>query len=101
MTFGNEPDKDAGLSPANDAEEQFETKTPAVMKLASGALIEVDDWFYDAQGRVCCYFSDRKSGIDARFRDEHVVMIFRSRATAAAALHMSEEELRQEVQDSW
>ncbi len=98
MEYDSEDNKDAG-HPANESDEKFANKA-AIMQLTDARLIEVHHWFYDSHGRVCVYFDDRKSGIDARFSDDNVEMILESPSAAAHALGMSVDQLRQEVQNA-
>lgn len=99
MNFERDSHKDAGKAASNGSPGESYPNSPAVMKLVDGTLIEVCHWFYDNNGRICVYFDERSGGIDARILDDEVSLILESRAAALRTLNMTQEELREEVEN--
>lgn len=99
MSSGTQPNKDAG-SPAHDSDEQFPNKA-AIIRLSDGRLLEVHHRFIDKHDRVCVYFDSRQSGIDAKFYNDNVEILFESPSAAVHAFGMTVKELHEEVENSW
>jgi len=95
MKYEHKTDKGVDSAP-NGSDAQY-PNTPAIMQLRDGRIISVHHWFRNEHGRVCVYFENRQSGIDARYHDDEVLVIAQDINAAAHALGVDYVAITEEV----